>query len=154
MMRSYDLASSVFWLVLSLSVSIESLRLGIGTVRNPGMGFFAFVVSGLLGILSLIVLLQSFLQKSTSKTEPLRPKMLWKRVILVLIALLIYSKWMPSLGYLVSTFGLMILLFWVLEPTKKWLCWASLVSALTTLLSYFVFSILLNCQFPAGLFGR
>jgi hypothetical protein len=58
---------------------------------------------------------------------------------------------MPTVGYLVSTFILMLLLFWVLE--KKKLGWVLASSVLSTLLTYVVFSKWLNCQFPDGLFG-
>lgn len=151
---SYDRGSSLFWLLLSIYVCIESLRLGIGTFHNPGMGFFAFCTSGLLGILSLILFLQTFLKKGEAKIEPLFSGMLWKRVLLVLIALVIYSKLMPLIGYLISTFSLMTLLFWILEPGRmRWFLWSLVISFLTTIISYYIFSILLNCQFPMGLFG-
>ena len=150
----YDQGSSVFWLFLSIFVCIESLHLGIGTFHNPGTGFFAFWTSGLLGILSLVLFLQTFLKKGEAKIEPLFSGTLWKRVLLVLIALLIYSKLMELLGYLISTFFLMTLLFWILEPNRmRWFLWSLVISFLTTIISYYIFSILLNCQFPMGLFG-
>jgi hypothetical protein len=41
MMKTYDLGSSLFWLFFSISVLIESLRMGIGTPLasriNPGL---------------------------------------------------------------------------------------------------------------------
>ena len=52
-MKTLDLASSLFWLFVSIAVFVESLRLGIGTLRSPGMGFMTFAASGILGILSL-----------------------------------------------------------------------------------------------------
>jgi len=154
MMKTYDLVSSLFWLALSISAFIESIRLGIGTLHNPGMGFLAFGASGLLGILSLILFLQTFLTKKGPKIELIFSGTLWKRVILVLIALLIYSKLMPLLGYLISTFLLMTFLFWILEPNRmRWFLWSLIISFITTILSYYIFSILLNCQFPTGLLG-
>ena len=41
-MKRNDQRSSLFWLLLSIAIVIESLRLGIGTPRNPGMGFMSF----------------------------------------------------------------------------------------------------------------
>jgi hypothetical protein len=150
----YDRGSSLFWLLLSIFVCIESLHLGIGTFHNPGIGFFAFYTSGLLGILSLVLFLLTFLEKGEAKIEPLFSGTLWKRVLLVLISLLIYSKLMDLIGYLISTFSLMALLFWILEPNRmRWFLWSLVISFLTTIISYYIFSILLNCQFPTGLFG-
>jgi hypothetical protein len=153
-MMIYDRGSSFFWLLLSIYVCIESLRIGIGTLHNPGIGFFAFCMSGVLGILSLVLFLQTFFKKGKAKVEPLFSGTLWKRVLLVLIALLIYSKLMDLLGYLISTFSLMAFLFWILEPNRmRWFLWSLVISFLTTIISYYIFSILLNCQFPTGLFG-
>jgi hypothetical protein len=58
---------------------------------------------------------------------------------------------MPVLGYLISTFLLMTTLFLILE--RKKIVFVLVSSILTTLVTYFVFSKWLNCQFPDGLFG-
>jgi hypothetical protein len=76
---------------------------------------------------------------------------MWKRVLFVLIVLWLYAWTMPTVGYLISTFVLMLLLFWVLE--KKKIGWVLVSSALSTFLTYVVFSKWLNCQFPDGLLG-
>lgn len=150
-MRSYDRGSSLFWLLISISVCIESLRLGIGTAKKPGMGFIAFGASGLLGILSIILFLQTFSKKGKVKVVPLFSGTLWKRVLLVLFATLMYASVMPLVGYLVSTFILMAFLFWILERRRVW--WVLVLSFLATGITYYVFSVVLKCQFPYGVFG-
>lgn len=150
-MKGHDLGTSLFWLFLSTLVCIESLRLGIGTFRNPGTGFMAFGTSGLLGILSILLFLQTSFKKERIKTGPLFTGKLWKRVLLVVIALVIYSRSINVIGYLISTFLLMSLLFWIIRGQKWW--WILISSFLTTVVTFFVFSKWLNCQFPAGLFG-
>ena len=149
-MKSNDRGTGLFWLALSIAVFTESLRLGVGTVRNPGMGFMALGASGLLGILSLLLFLQTFLRKEEAKTSSLFSGTLWKRVLLVLIALLIYSRLLPVAGYLISTFLLMSFLFWIVRGQKWW--WVLISSFLTTLVTYVVFSKWLNCQFPENFF--
>jgi hypothetical protein len=150
-MKTLDRTSSLFWLLVSFSVFFESLRLGIGTPKNPGMGFLTFGASGILGILSMILFLRTSIQKGETKAPPLFAGKLWKRILFVLVLLIAYSRVMPILGYLISTFLLMTLLFWILE--RKRIVWVLVSSVLTTLLTYFVFSKWLNCQFPNGLFG-
>ena len=149
--RTIDQTSSLFWLLVSMAVFVESIRLGIGSLHNPGMGFLTFGASGILGILSLTLLLQTSLRKEKGAAAPFFPTALWKRVVLVLMILVVYSRLMPVLGYLISTFLLMTALFWILERKKIALVLAS--SVLSTLLTYIVFSKWLNCQFPDGLFG-
>jgi hypothetical protein len=150
----YEKGSSLFWLLLSIYVCTESHRLGIGKLHNPGTGLFAFCVSGLLGILSIILFLQTFSKKEKVKVESPFSRILWKRVLLVFIALLFYAKLMPLIGYLISTFSLMTLLFWTFELSRlRWFLWSLIISFLTTTISYYIFSILLNCQFPTGPLG-
>jgi hypothetical protein len=150
-MKVYDQTSSLFWLLVSISVFVESIRLGIGTLQNPGRGFLTFGASGILGILSVILFLRASLRKEEIKAAHFFAGPLWKRVLLVLIVLVVYSRFMPVLGYLISTFLLMIVLFWILERGKVVFVFIS--SILTTIVTYFVFSKWLNCQFPDGLFG-
>ena len=146
----YDRWSSLFWFVLSVTVFVESIHLGIGTPRSPGTGFMAFGASGLLGILSFILFLKTTL-KSEKPGEPLFAGSLWNRVAFAAIALLFYAWLMPLLGYIISTFLLMTFLFWIVRGQKWW--WVLTSSFLTTIATFYLFSNLLNCQFPAGLFG-
>lgn len=150
-MKTLDQTSSLFWLLVSIAVLVESIRLGIGKVQNPGMGFMTFGASGILAILSLALFIRGSLSKEEGESRPLLAGGVWKRVLFVLLVLSVYSVVMPALGYLLSTFILMTLLFWVLERKKIWFVF--MASFLSTLISYFVFSKWLNCQFPDGLFG-
>jgi hypothetical protein len=150
-MKTLDRTSSLFWLLVSTSVFAESLRIGIGTVQNPGMGFVTFGASGILGILSLALFLQASFRKEDRPHKPFFAGTLWRRVLFVLLALAVYARVMPDLGYLISTFVLMSLLFWVLERGRTGL--VLLYALLATLVTHLVFSKWLNCQFPHGLLG-
>jgi hypothetical protein len=150
-MKTLDQTSSLFWLLVSILVFAESLRIGIGTVQNPGMGFMTFGASGILGVLSLGLFLQASLRKEDVRHKPLFAGTLWRRVLFVMVALTIYARVMPVLGYLISTFLLMSLLFWILE--RKRIGFVLVYALLATLFTHLVFSKWLNCQFPHGWFG-
>ena len=150
-MRALDQTSSLFWLLVSVAVFLESIRLRPGTLHNPGRGFLTFGASGILGILSLGLFLQATLRKKELKTAPFFAGPLWTRILLVVIVLVVYSWVMPVLGYLISTFLLMTTLFLILERKKILFVFVS--SILATVVTYLVFSKWLNCQFPDGLFG-
>ncbi len=150
-MKSYDRGSSIFCFLLAAYACLGSLRVGIGTVGSPEMGFMMFGASLLLGLFSAILFLRTLFQPTGAGGAPLFAGRLWKRVLSVLAALLIYSKLMPAAGYLASTFLLMTFLFWIVRGQKWW--WVLTSSTLTTLVTYFVFSKWLNCQFPDGFFG-
>ena len=151
-MRVYDRASALFWLFFAVAVMFQSLRMGVGTLANPGMGFMAFGASGLLGILSLLL----FLRAHYRKEKPVALSLpffsgRWKNVPLVLGVLILYSSLMPYLGYLISTFLLLTVLFWIMERAS--VLRPILLSACSTLLTYVIFSKWLNLQFPEGLFS-
>ena len=150
-MKTLDQTSSLFWLLVSILVFAESIRIGVGTVQNPGMGFMTFGASGILGVLSLVLFFQASLRRKDVPHKPLFAGSMWRRVLFVLLALTIYSRVMPILGYLISTFLLMSLLFWILE--RKRIGFVLLYALLATLFTHMVFSKWLNCQFPHGLFG-
>jgi hypothetical protein len=150
-MKTRDQTSSLFWLLVSILVFAESLRIGVGTVQNPGMGFMTFGASGILGILSLSLFLQACVRKGDLRQKPLLAGTMWRRILFVLLVLTVYARVMPVLGYLITTFVLMTLLFGILE--KKRTGFVSLYALAATFLTYVVFSKWLNCQFPQGLFG-
>jgi hypothetical protein len=149
-MKVYDLWSSLFWLLLSVYVCIESIRLGIGKPSEPDMGFMTFGASVILGIFSLILLARSLLKRKEVEITSASFGSTWKRPLVVMIALILYGILLPFLGYLICTFLLMSYLFWLLKGTKWWLVLSS--SFLATIGTYYIFSKLLSCNFPEGLF--
>jgi putative tricarboxylic transport membrane protein len=146
----HDRTSSIFFLGLSFVVFVGSIQLGIGTTRQPGPGFITFGASGLLGILSFVCLFRTF-GKGKKPAEIIFRNTLWWRVLLSGLAILAYALVMPTLGYLITTFLLMLFLYGMIRE-QRWF-WVIISSALSSLASYYLFSKLLNCQFPDGLFG-
>jgi len=149
-MRVYDLASAVFWFFFSIAVFVQSLRMGVGTLGNPGMGFMACGASGIMGVLSVVLFAKSFIEKKgvEASVHPFSGLLLG-RVIGFVIALVFYIFALPFLGYLLSTFCLLICLL-VMVGRRKW--WLLVVfPGLTTLVSYYVFAKLFQCPFPAGI---
>lgn len=151
-MKTLDLTSSLFWLFLSAAAFAGSLHMGIGTVESPGMGFMPAAASGLLGILSLVLLANTIVKKLQDVTADTISTIVGRRSLTVLIGVIIYSILMPNLGYLISTFLLMTYLYWNMEQNGvKGLLRSALYSILTTAASYYLFAVLLNCPFPAGI---
>jgi putative tricarboxylic transport membrane protein len=147
---SHDRTSSMFFLAVSIIVIVGSIQLGLGTTHQPGPGFVTFGASGLLGILSLAAFLRTILKKG-SGGEALFRGILWWRVLFSGLAILAFALVMPTLGYLTTSFLLMLFLYFMIHE-QKWY-WVIISSLLSSLASYYLFSKLLNCQFPDGLFG-
>jgi putative tricarboxylic transport membrane protein len=152
-MKRYDQMSSLVWLAFAIYICIESSRLSFGSFHNPGPGFLPLLIGLILGILSLLVFLLSRLSKETEKIDqPWYPKERWKKLIWVLIALFAYAVCLEILGFLISTFLLLVFLFRAGIETQKWM-WAIGGSAIASLSSYAVFELWLKTQLPKGILG-
>jgi putative tricarboxylic transport membrane protein len=146
---------SLAWLLIGIYVAISAYRLGLGSFHQPGPGFIFFMASIILAILSAIDLCNTFFGQSKREKEgeenPVWSGLRWQKVLLVLIGMVIYIYLFKFLGFLASTFLLMIFLFKAVEPTRWWI--SILSSLITIFISYGIFSLWLNVPFPIGILG-
>lgn len=139
-----ELRSGLFFLGLSFFVLWESLRAGLGTLRNPGSGFISFCTAVILSVLSLVLIYRGWRIR-------ISPKHLPRQIILALVFLILYSLALNTLGFVIPTF-LLVGLFFYLGGLRPW--WALLgMSATVTFLAYLVFGILLHVYLPRGFLG-
>ncbi len=150
-MKSHDLQSGSFLLVLGLIIIEESLRLHIGTPQEPGAGFYPMLTGIVIAGLSLLLLttcLWSVRRKKARPSGPAKPVRL-KKMALAVGALLAYTFTLETLGFLLTTFFLMIFMLRVVEPLK-WKV-VLLTASLTASGCYLLFEVFLQAQMPAGL---
>jgi putative tricarboxylic transport membrane protein len=147
-----DLVSGVFWLVIAILVCLESARVDVGLFKSPGPGFLPFLAGIVLGSFGIVLIISTALKKALPERKPNLWKGLeWHKVIIIVASLIVYAIFLPSIGYLVLTFALMVLLFGVVERPRFWV---RLVSALITVFAtYLVFYVWLSVQLPKGLMG-
>jgi putative tricarboxylic transport membrane protein len=147
-----DRISSVFWLLFAIFVGIESKRLGLGTLHEPGPGFLFFGASIALGIMSLVILIRAWMSKKTEGTKiSIFGGENIPKILLVLISLFLYAFFMETLGFIVVTLLLLIFLLGIIE--KKKFGYTIFVSAGVTAIAYLIFEIWLRSQLPRGLLG-
>jgi hypothetical protein len=103
----------------------------------------------LMGILALVHLAQITFRKD-EKEEPLLGDVCWKRGAFVVASLLLYSLFLPLLGYLSTTFFFMAILFSIYGRKKWWTVGGA--SLLVIAVTYLVFHHWLKVQFPVGFF--
>jgi len=158
-MKKHDLLGGLIWLILGIGLCIESIKLKLisGGFHIPGPGFMPFLAGVLLGILGFILIFSSAskgLRKDEEvKDEKILMKKDWKNFLIPFLNLLIlfaYVLLLEPLGFLFSTFLFLFFLFKLSEP-KKWLM-PLVLSVSTVILSYLIFSVWLQCQFPRGIF--
>ncbi len=131
----------------------EALRLGLGNVNRPKPGFLPFYTGAALVLVSASSLINKFLAAKKEKDEG-RNRVAggsFLNVIGVIGAMVVYVMVLPHLGYLTSTFFLLIFLFKA-AGIRKW-AFVAVAAFLAVSLSYIVFSSWLNLRFPRGFLG-
>jgi putative tricarboxylic transport membrane protein len=137
--------------VIGVVFLIESLRLGLGSVRRPGPGLLPLYTGVALGLVASFSLIRCFLAAKGEKDKEKFFGQSIGNVVIILIGLVAYVFLLPWLGYLISTFMLLMFLFRA-GGFRKW--GLILLSAfVTTSATYLVFSSWLNLRFPKGVFG-
>jgi hypothetical protein len=152
-MKKLDTLSSIFWLIISVYITIHSTEYNLGTLRNPGPGFFFFWGGIVLAIFSTLALVLAL----TTHRTPIESHEMgfknvnWTKIILTLISIIIYGITIERLGYLISTFLLVGFLLFTIEA-KKWYV-VILVASASSFLSFALFRLLLGTYLPTGIFG-
>jgi putative tricarboxylic transport membrane protein len=141
---------------LGVSVSLSSYRLKLGSLSEPGPGLMPFLLGILLSIFSLSLLLRS-LKKHPTGSKDSRGESPWagvdfKKVVLIFMALVCYAFLLESIGFVLVTFLLLLLLFKIVEP-RKWVP-ALVASTLIAAVAYLLFVTILGVDLPSGVLGR
>jgi len=122
--------------------------LKLGTPRAPKPGFLIFWMGIIIMILGAAFSVHSFSAAREDKKYRWKGRQ-WPKGIKMMLALFLYAAVFHWLGFILSTFFLLLFLFKGLEP-QRW-GMALLFSAVTVTICYLVFSIFLELQFPPGL---
>ena len=150
-LRSPDFVSALVMLALGIYLAYQGRDLGLGALSEPGSGFILFWIGLFIAGLALALAITSFAESGGPTIGQLWDNPRWAKVPLVLLYLMVYTAVLETVGFLIATPILLILLFKTVEP-QSWT--TALVGAFaTTVVVYVVFGIGLGTQFPNGLFG-
>lgn len=147
-MKKEDRYTSLIWATLGLYISFEGYRLELGTFHEPKPGFLIFWAGILLSMLGMVLFIQTFLYSGEEK-KPLWKEVQWPKGIALMISLFVYALTFRWLGFILSTFFLLLFLFKGLE-FMRWKA-ALLISSLTIILCYLIFEKFLEFRFPRGI---
>ena len=151
-MKRNDEISSLIWFFFAVYICIESIRLPLGSWRDPGPGFLPLLVGLILASLSIICFTQAWRAESADQKASWYSRERGKNLIGVLLALLTYALVLDPLGFLASTFLLLIFLFrFGMEP-QGWF-WVIGGSGVASVSCYVVFELWLRTQLPRGILG-
>jgi putative tricarboxylic transport membrane protein len=144
---SRDLTGALFWLAIAIFFSIEAFtHLKLGTLHQPGPGFFPFWAGVILGLLALISLFNSLKKSDTLSLSGIKSS----KLLLVTGALLAYLLLLETLGFLTVTFLFLFLLFRI--EYRGW-TFSAVLALVGAGSSYALFQLWLKTQLPSGPFG-
>jgi putative tricarboxylic transport membrane protein len=134
----------VTWLAVAAVAMVEGVRLGVGTPRQPGPGFFPVVVALALAGLAVALLLQPPVEEAPRG----RAAGGARRFAATVAALLAYAVLLEPLGFVPTTFVVM----WFLAGfvgQRRWSI-ACAFAVVTAVSAWFLFDRLLHAQLPRG----
>jgi putative tricarboxylic transport membrane protein len=131
-MRRRIRADGLVWFVLGICICVGSIKLKLGNFSTPGPGFLPFLSGASLGIFGLILALPTVFDKVKKGVESKDDKALmiwdWKKFLnplLAVFSLLVYILLLEPLGFLLTTFLFLLILF-KLSELPGFLCVASM----------------------------
>jgi putative tricarboxylic transport membrane protein len=148
-MRTRDIQSGIFWMVLGAGVAYAGYDLELGSATEPGSGFMLFWV-GLITVGLSAIVLANALRAPTAAPAPLVAPGRVVPLIGVVIVLALYAYLLMWLGFIVSTILLLVFLFKAIEPQRWTVAIGGAVA--TAVLAYLLFSVYLGAQLPKGAF--
>ena len=143
------------WLLIGIIITTWSFRTGLGTFKEPGVGFVAFA-SGLfiMAVGAIItVLRRPKTQKIGTISEKIDSRFLESapfKITYTLALLVFYALLLDFFGYIVTTFIVLFGLFF--DPVGRRWAGPLLASFLSVTTTYLVFEVWLRSQLPRGVF--
>ncbi len=143
-----------FWIGIGVIICLLAWKLKLGSFREPGPGFVAFISGLFVSMIGLVMGLSGLLSKISPRSRIDFDQTFfiasWPRLIYTMGLLLSYGLLLNTLGYILTTFLVMSGLFYDREKSR----WVSsgLASLISVGVTYLVFQVWLRCQFPRGIF--
>jgi len=150
-MRRYDIISGLFLLTLSIAICIGSLQLKVGTFTSPGSGFFPLFTGLMLGIFSILILIEAVKLKKEDISFWM-PNANKSGIYLTFLLIFLYALLLEWLGFIATS----LLFFFLISRLVFYLRWvtSSLFAIITSFGIYFIFTILLRAPLPKGIIER
>lgn len=149
--KKADTITAIILLVFSGYMIAESLTMAISSEYGPGPGMFPLGLGIMLAALSLALLWDGLNPRVKDKPSKFQNKKGLLSAGLLVLGLIGYALFIPKLGYLLTTFLLVMFLMSVVARDK---IRTSLITAIcVTLLLFLIFDVGLGVHLPKGPFG-
>jgi putative tricarboxylic transport membrane protein len=152
-MKQVGTKEGMIWIMIGGGICFLSWRIRLGSFNEPGAGFVAFASGVSLVVIGMIMTFsKTFLKRSSDGSRGAeRPffKLPKFPLVYTMGVLVGYGLVLNLLGYLITTFLLMLALFYD-RGTNRFFPSVS-ASLLTVVSTYLIFETWLRVQFPRGI---
>ena len=146
-----DRIVALFFVCLSLFICQQSIVIGLGTPGTPGAGMLSFGAGAGMGILAIWSLIQAFRSKKSHDEVQGDGAFRWGKFLLVCICLFGYAIVADWLGFVLTTFIVVLALFHLFEPKGGW--FVVIKAAVIAAGNYLFFVEWLGLSLPRGFLG-
>ncbi len=153
-MKKGNVASGIVLLAFSIWIFIMAQALPVKATSATGPGFFPKIIAILLAVISIAIVVREWL--AWHRTREMAQPIVWgnwKRMLLVLAAVVGYTAILRTLGFLISTFLFLLVMLLIMEPSRKAIWKKLLIAAVMTGIVYVVFAVIFGASLPRGLLG-
>lgn len=150
-----DLVSALLFGVLGIAAAIHARGFGLGTLAEPGAGFFPFWGGTMVAGCSAMIMLNAAVGLRAARVvekesaPPAVPN--WPKAVMCVFALLAYAVMLPWIGFALSTFITMLVLS-RFDPRTSWKG-SVLIAGLGAAAFWLLFVRILGVSFPASPVG-
>jgi putative tricarboxylic transport membrane protein len=148
-LNNSELWGGLIGLALGIFVVWSGLKLKLGTINDPGSGYVLFYTGLLMCVFAVTIIIAAVTEGGPtfgSRWKDAR----WTKPLLVIVCLIAFSFALDTLGFLLSTIPLMLLLLRLIDPVRWSL--AVPIALLTPFGVWWVLKRLLLIQLPSGIF--
>jgi putative tricarboxylic transport membrane protein len=156
-MHRRDIISGLFFLIVGVFFIINAGCLDLGTFSDPGPGLIPLIPGILLSVLSAVLVFKSyksmkFQRQTGGRAAGPAGSLKWPPVVIITLStMLVFALVLESLGFVVSSFLMMLFLFKFIG-NNTWI--RSVLGAVLSVGScYLIFEVWLSVQFPMGPWG-
>jgi putative tricarboxylic transport membrane protein len=148
-LNNAELWSGAVGLALAVFVTWQGLKLGIGSIHDPGSGYVLFY-TGLLMVLFSSAIMIAGVTEGGATLGSLWAGTRWTKPLTVIACLAAFAVLLEPLGFLLAAIPLMLMLLRVIDPVRWTL--ALPLAVLAPLVAWWVLKHALAIQLPAGMF--
>jgi putative tricarboxylic transport membrane protein len=142
--------TSLLLILLAVFIELESIKFPLGTIDNPGPGFFPLILGFGMAVTAIALALRAWRNTTAEVHHLFWPvKEGFSKVSLTFVGILLFTALLEITGYMINIFLLFIIL---LRPIgrQKW-SWTISISMGAALVSYLLFDKWLMIPLPRGI---